>query len=98
MATNMTAGELGRAIETGMRMLNDESVRVPASYIDGLADLKKLFRLLMSGEYGINTDPAAAAEPAGGGPSKLPPLPDRKSNNGNGKGNDGDGDEDTKED
>ncbi len=45
------------AIQVGLAFLGDETVNGPIKYSDGISDLKWLLRMLISGEYGINTDP-----------------------------------------
>ncbi|KKL98759.1 hypothetical protein LCGC14_1821240 [marine sediment metagenome] len=61
------------AIQGGLAFLADETVNGPIKYSDGISDLKWLLRMLISGEYGINTDPnqlriegkASGSPPAG---------------------------------
>ena len=45
------------AIQGGLAFLADETVNGPIKYSEGISDLKWLLRMLISGEYGINTDP-----------------------------------------
>ncbi len=52
----MEPNEVGRGIETGFKMLTDSSFE-PVINAEGIADLKKLLRLLLTGIYTINTQP-----------------------------------------
>lgn len=56
-----------RALETGLRMMSDESIRIPITYSEGIGDLIRLIKLLLTGEYVININPdrQAAADMVG---------------------------------
>ena len=52
----MDGKEVGRGIQTGFNMLTDASFNAITNS-EGISDLKKLLRLLLTGVYAINTKP-----------------------------------------
>lgn len=73
----MNDQEVAQALTTYMQLMQDEAAIVPIKYSEGLGDLKKIVRGLLSGELVL-----APRQPVPEAKSKAPALP--KSSGGNG--------------
>ena len=54
----METHEMVRGLETVLKITEDRSIIIPITYAEGIGEMRKLSRLLLSGKYAINTAPA----------------------------------------
>lgn len=72
---------LQAAVVTGLNILNDPEVRIPAAQAEGLVSLRLLLQGLASGQLVI-TEAQPAATPVAGATARRPRVPRKAKTNG----------------
>ncbi len=59
----METHEMVRGLETVLKITEDRSIIITITYAEGIGEMRKLSRLLLSGKYAIDVNPKKAPPP-----------------------------------